>query len=71
MCVMSDGRVHCKFCDWSTLRYFTKKKGGVSNTHQAFQRLKTHMFLEHMDELEEVDNKLDEEYGEKELDFPM
>lgn len=53
---MTDNRVHCKFCDWSTIRFYKKTS--------AYERLKGHVITEHMDELEDLDDMLDEEFGE-------
>jgi hypothetical protein len=58
---MSDGRVHCKFCDWSTVRFYKKTS--------AYERLVAHVITEHMNELDVVDDRLEEEYDEKELDL--
>lgn len=62
---MSDNnRIRCKFCDWSTLRFF-KTRGGKLN-HGAYERLKMHMEDNHMDELDAIEQRLEKEYDDEE-----
>ena len=48
-----DGRLHCRFCSWSTNKFYTTKKGEVRGPDTAWARLREHMLNCHEDEMPE------------------
>jgi len=46
--------VKCCFCDWETNMWRTTKKGKVRGPDMAFERLKSHVWMKHPDEMEAV-----------------
>ena len=55
--------IKCRFCEWSTPRFTTNKKGERKN---AAGRLRNHVAWKHRQEYREIVDQLDEEMEMKE-----
>jgi len=51
-------RIKCKFCDWSTVKQYSKG-GKFRNVHSAHQRLLDHVHEFHRAEYEQVQTALE------------
>lgn len=59
--MIDTNRIHCKFCDWSTLKAFRTKGGKFSGPDKAQDRLIAHCQQHHPNELQKVRDLIDAE----------
>lgn len=57
---MSGNRIKCRFCDWSTTKAYTRKDGKFKGVDAANQRLSDHVFQEHPQEWDRIQEQLGE-----------
>lgn len=58
-----NGFLKCKLCDFQTKKFYRQKNGKMAVPEAAFRRLKRHFEKAHPEAYEQVEIKLEKQYG--------
>lgn len=53
-------RIKCRFCDWSTMPWFTRVDGTISGSDHAYHRLHDHYINDHPEILQFIEHQIED-----------